>query len=158
MGKNEIQRCEVTLLSHRAGNGTRKHPNLPVLEHATIRLSSDVFSDLPLWGRPVEIRTSPEKEPTEWRERGTCITPAESVPIRPNHRPTRAQQTAVSVQQEQADHRTGAPVKPVRPRTCTGRTLGTAGPGCGAAVLGRKQLNSTPRWLVSPPLSKCCCW
>ena len=79
-------------------------------------------------------------------------------PSDPLTAPLKAQQTAVSDQLEQADHWRGAPVMPVPPRTCTSRTLGTAGPGCGAAVLGRKQLNSRPRWLVSPPLSKCCCW
>lgn len=66
VGKNEIQRCEVTLLSHRASNCTGKHPSLPVLGHSTILLSSYMFLDLPLWGCSVEIRTSPEKEPTEW--------------------------------------------------------------------------------------------
>ena len=66
MGKNEIQRCEVTLLSHRPSNCTGKHPSLPVLEHSTILLSSYMFLDLPLWGCSVEIRTSPEKEPTKW--------------------------------------------------------------------------------------------
>ena len=72
--------------------------------------------------------------------------------------PLKAQQTAVSVHLKQADHWRGAPVKTVPPRTCTTRTVGTAGPQCGAAVLGRKHLNSKPRWLVSPPLSNCCCW
>lgn len=119
----------ITLLSHRAGSSARKHPNLPVLEHATITAGDDVFSDLPTLGTPCGGKTS-RKEPTEVEREAHASLLPRSVPIRPNHRPTRAQQTAVSVQQEQADHRTGAPVKPVVPEPAPAGLTDTAGPGC----------------------------
>lgn len=84
VGKNEIQRYEVTLLSHRASNCTRKHPNLPVLEHSTILLSSYMFLDLPLW----KLGPLQKRSQLNGAGRCTCITLAKSVPIGPTHCPT----------------------------------------------------------------------
>lgn len=79
--KNEIRRHKVAQLSHRASNGTGKHPGLPILEHSTILLSGYMTLDLPLgddlW------RSGPLQKRSQLNGQGrcTCISLTTSTPF-----------------------------------------------------------------------------